>query len=248
MNNPEGPLQEQPLVEHLLELRSRLLRMTLVVIALFLSLLFFANDIYHIAAAPLLQALPEGSTMIATGVASTFLAPIKLVGVLALFLAIPYILFELWGFIAPGLFAREKRIALPVLVASIVLFYAGVAFAYFIVFPVMFAFFTMTAPEGVSYTPDIGQFLDTILAMFLAFGFTFEIPVFTFLLMYSGLVSAESMKEKRPYVIVACFTVAMFLTPPDPLSQIFMAVPMCLLFEIGVFCGRLVKRPDGNAA
>ena len=241
--NPESPGdRQQPLIEHLLELRTRLLRATLAVIALFLGLLYFSNDIYHFASVPLLHALPKGSTMIATGVASTFLAPIKLVAVLALFLAMPYILFEAWRFIAPGLFANEKRIALPVLIASVVLFYAGIAFAYYVVFPVMFTFFTMTAPEGVNYTPDIAQFLDTILTMFLAFGFAFEIPVFTFLLIYSGVVSIEAVREKRPYVIVVCFTIAMFLTPPDPLSQIFMALPMCLLFEIGVFFGGWIKR------
>jgi sec-independent protein translocase protein TatC len=240
MQNTE-PHKEQPLIEHLLELRTRLLRITLLLVALFLGLLFYANDIYTFVAAPLLAALPEGSQMIATDVASTFLTPVKLVFVLAFFLAIPYILFEIWGFIAPGLFSREKRIALPVLSASIVLFYLGVAFAYYVVFPVMFLFFSMSAPEGVSYTPDIARFLDTILAMFLAFGFTFEIPVATFLLIYSGTVPAHAMQAKRPYIIVACFTIAMFLTPPDPLSQIFMAIPMWLLFESGLLLGRLVK-------
>jgi len=239
MNNAETD-QEQPLVAHLLELRSRLLRITLVVIVFFVGLLFFANTIYSFAAAPLLQALPEGSQMIATDVASTFLTPVKLVFVLALFLAIPHILFEVWGFIAPGLFAKEKRIALPVLVSSIVLFYAGVAFAYYVVFPVMFVFFSMSAPEGVNYTPDIARFLDTILTMFLAFGFTFEIPVATFLLIYADVISVKALSEKRPFVIVGCFVIAMFLTPPDPLSQCMMAIPMWLLFELGILCGRLV--------
>lgn len=233
--------QEQPLIIHLLELRKRLLRATLVITVLFLALLFFANDIYSFVAMPLLDALPEGSKMIATDITSPFTAPLKLVMAVAFFLAIPYLLFEIWGFIAPGLFAHEKRLALPLLIASITLFYAGIAFAYYVVFPIMFIFFTGTAPEGVSYTPDISRFLDTILAMFVAFGFTFEIPVATFLLIYSGAVSAASMKEKRPYVIVACFTVAMFLTPPDPLSQSLMAIPMWFLFELGVILGSRIK-------
>ncbi len=236
--------KEQPLIIHLLELRKRLLRATLLISLLFLGLLYFTNDIYTFVASPLLDALPEGSKMIATDITSPFTTPLKLVFSVAFFLAIPYLLFEIWGFMAPGLFAHEKRIALPLLVSSIVLFYAGIAFAYYVVFPIMFMFFTATAPEGVSYTPDIARFLDTILAMFVAFGFTFEIPIATFLLIYSGVVSAKSMKEKRPYVIVACFTIAMFLTPPDPLSQCLMAIPMWLLFEIGVILGSRVKKAD----
>ena len=233
--------QEQPLITHLLELRKRLLRATLLITLLFLGLLYFANDIYSFVATPLLDALPEGSKMIATDITSPFTTPLKLVFAVAFFLAIPYLLFEIWGFIAPGLFAHEKRLALPLLVASIALFYTGIAFAYYVVFPIMFIFFTGTAPEGVSYTPDIARFLDTILALFVAFGFTFEIPIATFLLIYTGVVSADSMKQKRPYVIVACFTVAMFLTPPDPLSQTLMAIPMWLLFELGVLFGSRVK-------
>jgi sec-independent protein translocase protein TatC len=241
MNKPE-PLQEQPLIEHLLELRKRLLRSTLVVTLIFLGLVYFANDIYSFVATPLLHALPAGSKMIATDITSPFTAPVKLVFFVAFFLAIPYLLFEIWGFIAPGLFAHEKRLAAPLLLCSIVLFYTGIAFAYYAIFPVMFFFLSSTAPAGVAYTPDISLFLDTILTLFVAFGFTFEIPVFTFLLIYSGVVSAATMKEKRPYVIVACFTIAMFLTPPDAVSQCLMAIPMWILFELGVVFGGLAKK------
>lgn len=239
--------RQQPLVEHLLELRTRLLRATLVVALIFLCLLYFANDLYSFVAAPLLDALPAGSQMVATDVTSPFTAPLKLAFAIAFFLAVPYLLAEIWGFMAPGLFAHEKRIALPLLLASIVLFYAGMAFAYYVVFPVMFVFLSATAPTGVAYMPDISRFLDTILALLLAFGFTFEIPIATFLMIYTGIVPANAMKEKRPYVIVACFTVAMFLTPPDPLSQSLMAIPMWLLFEIGVFFGRRAKSPAPSA-
>jgi len=241
--NPNNPAQEQPLVEHLLELRTRLLRASLVVAIIFTGLLYFSNELYHFIATPLLQALPDGTKMIATNVTSPFTAPMKLSFFAALFLAIPYLLFEVWGFIAPGLFSHEKRIAIPLLMFSVILFYAGIAFAYYVVFPVMFIFFSATTPTGVSYTPDIALFLDTILTLFLAFGFTFEIPIATFLLIYSGVISAESMQQKRPYIIVACFTVAMFLTPPDALSQTMMAIPMWLLFESGVLLGKFFKKP-----
>lgn len=240
------PNKEQPLIEHLLELRTRLLRATLAVTLLFIGLLYFSNDLYSFIAMPLLKVLPEGTHMIATDVTSPFTAPVKLTFFAALFLAIPYILFEIWGFIAPGLFSHEKRVAIPILICSVLLFYAGIAFAYYVVFPVMFIFFSATTPAGVSYTPDIALFLDTILTLFLAFGITFEIPIATFLLIYSGVVSAQSMQQKRPYIIVACFTIAMFLTPPDVLSQIMMAIPMWFLFESGVLLGRIFQKPVSN--
>lgn len=241
MSNTE-PDAAQPLTAHLLELRARLLRMVLAVLLIFAGLFAFANPLYTLVATPLLNALPEGSQMIATDVASPFLTPFKLTLVLAVFIAIPYILFEIWGFIAPGLFRHEKRLAAPLLLLSVLLFYAGIAFAYFVVFPLMFAFFSSAGPIGVSYTPDIARFLDTVLKLFFAFGIAFEIPIAAILLIYSGATSAAALAAKRPYVIVACFVIGMLLTPPDPISQCLMAVPMWLLFETGVLCGRLIPR------
>lgn len=232
--------QAQPLVEHLLELRNRLLRVVLFVLIVFIGLFSFANDIYTQVATPLLTALPEGSQMIATDVASPFLTPFKLTLVAAIFLAIPYVLFEVWGFIAPALFQREKRLLLPVMLSSVLLFYAGIAFAYFVVFPLIFAFFSAAGPEGVAYTPDISRFLDTVLKLFFAFGLAFEIPIATVILIRTGATTAESLGNKRPYVIVGCFVVGMLLTPPDPISQCLMAIPMWLLFELGIFFGRFI--------
>lgn len=234
--------QAQPLIAHLLELRRRLLRIVVAILVIFLALFAFANDIYTLVATPLLNALPEGSQMIATDVASPFLTPFKLTLVLSFFLAVPYILFEVWGFIAPGLFRHEKRIIAPILFASVLLFYAGVAFAYFVVFPLMFAFFSASGPIGVSYTPDIARFLDTVLKLFFAFGVAFEIPIATVVLIYTGATTAEALAEKRPYIIVACFVIGMLLTPPDPISQSLMAIPMWLLFEIGIVFARMVQR------
>lgn len=234
--------QAQPLISHLLELRKRLLRIVLSVLLIFIALFAFANDLYTVVATPLLNTLPEGSQMIATDVASPFLTPFKLALVLAFFLAVPYILFEIWGFIAPGLFRHEKRIVAPLMLASVLLFYGGVAFAYFVVFPLMFAFFSAAGPIGVSYTPDIARFLDTVLKLFFAFGVAFEIPIAVVVLVYTGAVSARSLAQKRPYVIVVCFIVGALLTPPDPISQSMMAVPMWLLFELGIVLGRIVQR------
>lgn len=230
-----------PLSLHLLELRNRLLRVILVVLLIFLGLFSYANDIYSLVATPLLQALPENSQMIATDVASPFLAPFKLTLVAAIMLSVPYVLFEVWRFIAPGLFKHEKMLFLPVLLLSIILFYAGIAFAFFIVFPLIFAFFSAAGPEHVAYTPDISRFLDTVLKLFFAFAIAFEVPIATLLLIKSGATTAQSLANKRPYVIVGCFFVAMLLTPPDPISQCLMAVPMWLLFESGIFLGRFIK-------
>ena len=232
----------QPLATHLLELRRRLLRIILAVLVIFIALFPFANDLYTLVATPLMDVLPEGSQMIATDVASPFLTPFKLTLVLAVFAAVPFILFEIWGFIAPGLFSHEKRIAAPLLLLSVMLFYAGVAFAYFVVFPLIFAFFSSSGPAGISYTPDIARFLDTALKLFFAFGVAFEIPIAAILLVYSGATTAQALAAKRPYVIVGCFVAGMLLTPPDPISQSLMAVPMWLLFELGVVFGRLISR------
>ena len=241
-NTPESSADQQPLSAHLLELRTRLLRSIIVVLIIFAALFSFANDIYTLVSVPLIEALPEGSQMIATDVASPFLAPFKLTLVLSIFIAIPYLLAEIWAFIAPGLYSNEKRLLAPVLLSSILLFYAGIAFAYFVVFPLIFAFFSASGPEGVAYTPDISRFLDTVLKLFFAFGVAFEIPIATVILIHTGATTAQSLAQKRPYIVVGCFIAGMLLTPPDPVSQCLMALPMWLLFEIGVLFGRLISR------
>lgn len=234
--------QEMPLVAHLTELRSRILRCVIAILLIFGALFYFAQDIYALVAAPLRAYLPEGATMIATGVASPFLTPFKLTLVVSLFLSMPVVLQQIWGFIAPGLYQHEKRIAVPLLVSSILLFYAGMAFAYFVVFPIMFGFFASVTPEGVSMMTDIGQYLDFVLTLFFAFGVAFEIPVATFLLIWVGIVEVDTLRKSRPYVIVGCFVVGMILTPPDVFSQTLLAVPMWMLFEVGLLFGSLVRK------
>lgn len=237
--------QEMPLVAHLTELRKRLLRCALAILALFAGLFYFSQQIYAMVAAPLRAYLPEGATMIATGVASPFLTPFKLTLMVSLFLSMPIILHQIWSFIAPGLYKHEKRIAVPLLISSILLFYAGMAFAYFVVFPIMFGFFASVTPEGVSMMTDIGQYLDFVLTLFFAFGVAFEIPVATFLLIWVGIVDVATLRQSRPYVIVGCFVVGMVLTPPDVFSQALLAIPMWLLFEAGVICGSMIGKRDG---
>ncbi len=237
-----------PLVAHLTELRNRLLRSVVAVLLIFLCLFYFAQDIYAMVSAPLRAYLPEGATMIATGVASPFFTPFKLTMVVSLFVSIPYILHQAWGFIAPGLYQEEKRIAIPLLVSSIVLFYSGMAFAYFVVFPIMFAFFASVTPEGVAMMTDIGQYLDFILTIFFAFGVAFEIPIATFLLIWAGVVSVDALKRGRPFVIVGCFIIGMVLTPPDVFSQTLLAVPMWILFELGLVFGNMAVRDRAKKA
>lgn len=236
--------REMPLIGHLTELRNRILRCVIAVLLIFAALFYFSQDIYALVAAPLRAYLPAGATMIATGVASPFLTPFKLTLVVALFLAMPVVLQQIWGFIAPGLYRHEKRIAVPLLVSSILLFYAGMAFAYFVVFPIMFGFFASVTPEGVSMMTDIGQYLDFVLTLFFAFGVAFEIPVATFLLIWVGIVDVATLRRSRPYVIVGCFVVGMILTPPDVFSQTLLAVPMWLLFEAGLLFGGMVSKRD----
>lgn len=248
MSNQPGTPREQTLIEHLLELRDRLLRSALVILVLFLCLLPFANDIYHALAKPLLDVMPAGTTMIATQVASTFIAPMKLTGWLSLFITVPYLLYQVWGFVAPGLYQHEKRIAAPVIISSVLLFYAGMAFAYFIVFPLVFGYFTSTAPEGVQVMTDIDAYLSFVLMLFLAFGVAFETPVVVTLLVTMGLTTTTSLREARPYVIVAAFVIGMLLTPPDVVSQLLMAIPICLLFEVGILVGRLIEKSRESAA
>ena len=208
----------------------------------FVGLAYFANDLFHYLSEPLLQFLPNGTGMLATEVIAPFTAPFKLAFVAAIFLCVPLLLYHVWAFIAPGLYQREKRIALPMLMSSVVLFYVGVAFAYYLVFPVMFGFMSRILPEGVTYAPDISRYLDVVLGLFVSFGFTFEIPVATVLLVLMGVTSSTALSEKRPWIIVGCFIISAVLTPPDALSQVMLAVPMCRLFEAGIFFSRFVER------
>lgn len=233
--------KEQPLIAHLAELRDRLLRVLICVFSVFLLLSFFANDIYHAIALPLLAQMPENTTMIATEVASPFLVPFKLAFFTAVFFCMPYILYQAWAFIAPGLYKKELRFALPLLITSVVLFYVGIGFAYFVVFPLLFGFFTSTAPEGVSVMTDISHYLDFILKLFFAFGLAFEVPIATILLITTGITTAEALAEKRAYIIVSAFTVGMLLTPPDVVSQILLAMPIWLLFESGLYLSRYFR-------
>ncbi len=237
----------QPLVEHLLELRSRVLRSLAAVFIIFLPLFYFANDIYGFISEPLRAFLPEGATMIATEVASPFLTPFKLTLVLAIFIAIPYILHQVWSFIAPGLYKNEKQVAFPLLVSSILLFYAGIAFAFYVVFPLVFGFFTSVAPAGVTVMTDINRYLDFVLKLFFAFGIAFEIPIATILLVWTGATDVASLRRKRAYVVVGCFVVGMLLTPPDIISQILLALPMWLLYEIGILFSIFLVRPESDS-
>lgn len=233
---------DMPLIEHLLELRNRLLKMVLAVIICFAFIYPFANELYLWVSEPLRSLLPIGQTMIATDVTSPFFAPLKLALVLAVFVAIPVVLYQLWSFIAPGLYAHEKRLAFPLLFTSIVLFYLGAAFAYFVVFPLVFGFFTAIGPEGIVELPDISSYLNFVLKMFFAFGVAFEIPIATILLILSGATTPADLAAKRPYIVVGCFVIGMLLTPPDIISQTLLALPMWLLFELGILFGRIAQR------
>ena len=236
---------EQPLISHLVELRTRLLRSITAILVVFLALIYFSNNIYDFVAQPLLSQLPEGTSMIATDVATPFLTPIKLTLVVSFFVAIPYLLYQAWAFIAPGLYQHERRLIMPLVVSSALLFYAGMAFAYYVVFPLVFGFFTSTAPAGVTVATDIASYLDFVLTLFFAFGVAFEIPVATILLCWTGVTTPQNLKEKRPYVIVGVFVVGMLLTPPDVFSQTLLAIPMWALWEIGLFFARFyVKKED----
>lgn len=226
--------REQPLIAHLVELRARAIRVVLFVSAILVVLLPLANDLYHYIATPLIDKLPAGGSMIATEVASPFFAPFKLTLFCALFFSMPYLLFQTWSFIAPGLYKNEKKLAVPLLTSSIILFYIGIAFAYFIVFPVLFAFLTTTAPENIQIMTDINHYLNFIIKLFFAFGLAFEIPVATLLLIKTGFVSTETLAANRPYVILTAFIAGMLLTPPDVISQILLAIPIWLLFECGL--------------
>lgn len=234
--------QTQPLVNHLIELRNRLIHALAAVLVVFLSLYYFANDIYLIVSEPLRKFLPEGGSMIATEVASPFLTPFKLTFMASLFIAMPYVLFQIWRFIAPALYRKEKKLAIPLLCSSVFLFYAGMAFAYFVVFPLVFGFLTQAAPDGVTVMTDISRYLDFVLKLFFAFGLAFEVPVATVILVAAGATTTKSLTEKRPYIIVGCFVIGMLLTPPDVLSQTLLAIPMWLLFEVGIIFSKMIER------
>ena len=243
----EEEQKEQGLMEHLIELRDRLLRIVLAILIVFVALIAFAGDIFSIVAQPLLALMPEGTTMIATSVTSPFLVPFKLVLMLSVLLTIPYLLHQIWGFIAPGLYLHEKRLATPLLISSVILFYCGIAFAYFIIFPILFGFFIGISPEGVAVMTDISQYLDFIIAIFLAFGIAFEMPVATFMLIAAGVTTPDKLAKKRPYIIIGAFVVGMFLTPPDVISQSLLAIPIWLLFELGLIASRLfLKTKEEN--
>lgn len=243
-NNKSGSTIEQeiPFMSHLVELRDRLLRAVLFILVIFLALFSFSNELYSLVAEPLLVHLPQGSSMIATEVASPFLTPFKLAMVTAIFISMPFILYQLWAFVAPGLYKHEKSMAFPLLFSSIILFYLGMVFAYFVVFPLMFAFFTGIALEGVTMMTDITKYLDFILKMFFAFGMAFEVPIATIIVISTGMTTADKLAQKRPYIIVVAFIAGMLLTPPDVVSQMLLAVPMWILFELGLIFSRILSR------
>lgn len=241
-----GP--EQPFMDHLIELRARLMRALAVVAVVFLAMMPFANALFTTIARPLLDKLPDNSSMIAIEVASPFLTPFKLVLVLALFVSMPAVLYQLWAFVAPGLYRHERRLATPLLFSASALFYIGAAFAYFVVFPLVFGFFTSQAPEGVSVMTDIARYLDFVLLLLFAFGIAFEVPVAIIVLTAMGVTTPSALASKRPYVIVAAFTVGMLLTPPDVISQTLLALPVWVLFEAGIVAARILTPETSETA
>jgi sec-independent protein translocase protein TatC len=245
MSDDKEKLTEGTLISHLLELRDRFFRMAISLVIVFIPAFIFRNDIFNFLAAPVVKA---GGKLITTTVVSPFATPLKVAFFFSLFAAMPYILSQVWGFVAPGLYKKEKRFAVPLVVSSIVLFYAGVAFAYFLVFPKIFPFFYSVTPSMVENMTDINSYLDFALTIFLGFGIAFEVPVVVVLLVLSGLMSVQKLSDSRGYVVIAIFVVAAVLTPPDPMSQISMAVPMWLLFEAGLLFARIITRPPKDAS
>lgn len=240
--------QEDSFISHLVELRDRLLRAVVAVVAIFVCLMPWAGDIYDILAHPMMTALPEGTKMIATGVVTPFFVPMKVTLLVAFVIALPFVLYQAWCFIAPGLYAHEKRLGLPLVVGSTVLFLAGMAFCYFFVFGTVFKFIAQFAPKSITPAPDIEQYLAFVMSMFLAFGITFEVPVIVIVLVKLGIVDVAKLKEARPYVIVGAFVIAAVVTPPDVVSQLMLAVPMCLLYELGIFLSRFVTKTRADEA
>ena len=230
--------KEMPIMAHLMELRDRLLKAVIAIVVVFVCLIPFASDLYAILSAPLVASLPQNSTMIATDITATFFTPFKLAFFIAFVIAIPIVLHQAWSFIAPGLYSHEKKFAFPLLTSSVILFYVGMVFAYFVVFPIVFGFLSGIELENVTTAPDISTYLNLAMKLFFAFGLAFEVPIATVLLIWSGITTAESLAEKRPYIIVAAFIVGMLLTPPDAISQTLLAVPMWLMFEAGLFLSK----------
>lgn len=238
----EEPQPEQPLMAHLLELRSRLLKIVIGVLVIFIPLAVFANKLFALLALPMVRYLPQGSSMIATQVTSPFLTPFKFALLLAVILAVPWILYQAWAFVAPGLYKRERRLVVPLLASSTFLFYLGMAFAYLVVFPLIFRFMVKVAPAGVAVMTDISNYLDFVMTMFLAFGAAFETPVAIVLMVWAGFVTPDQLASKRAYVLIGAFVIGMLMTPPDVLSQTMLAVPCYLLYEVGIWCSRRVVR------
>jgi sec-independent protein translocase protein TatC len=247
-DKPKEALAEGTLMSHLLELRNRLMKAMLAVFLVFIPCATFANNLFDLVAQPLVDKLPSGSSLISTSVVGPFMTPFKVAFYVALFVAMPVVLYQIWAFVAPGLYRREKRFAVPLLVSSVVLFYVGVLFAYFAVFPVMFNFFVGTVPGAVKYNPDMASYIDFVLTMFLAFGAAFEVPVVVVLLVLTGLVKVETLGSQRGYVIIGIFVVAAILTPPDAISQCIMAIPMWLLYEFGLVMARVMQKMRKEAA
>ena len=243
----EEELPSQPFISHLIEFRDRALRSIVAIMIIFVGLFSFSNQLYLYVSEPIRKFIPESSSMIATEVASPFLTPFKLTLVLSLFAAMPYILYQVWAFLAPGLYRREKKIVVPLFFSSVALFYAGMAFAYYVVFPLVFMFFASTVPDGITIMPDIRSYLDFALKLFFAFGISFEIPIAVVILSWMGAVEPNNLAKKRPYVFILCFVFGMLLTPPDVISQTLLAIPMWLLFELGIVLARPVYRKDGGA-
>jgi len=239
---------QESFLSHLVELRDRLIRVLIALLIVFVPMAFFARELYTLLAAPLLHVLPAGGTMIATDVVGVFLVPMKVALTVSFLVILPYVLYQIWAFVAPGLYAHEKRFAVPLLVASVVLFFIGMAFAYFAFFPMVFGFMARFAPVGVAWMTDIEKYFSFVLTMFLAFGATFEVPVVVIVLVKTGLVSVEKLREWRPYVIVGAFVIGAVFTPPDVISQFMMAVPLWLLYEVGIFLANFISRPLASAA
>ena len=239
-------MEEGSLISHLLELRDRLLRSVLALIIIFVPLAFIANDLYEFLAKPLMEQLPEGTSMIATEPHAPFFVPFKFAFAVAFAVSIPYLLYQMWAFIAPGLYRHEKRLVFPLLISSSVLFYLGIAFAYFVVFPLIFSFFANSAPEGVAVMTDINSYLSFVLKLFFAFGVAFEVPIATILLVKMGIATPDSLAAKRPYLIIGAFILGMLLTPPDIFSQTMLAVPIWILFEAGLYASRKFIKPKDD--
>ncbi|MCU0810356.1 MAG: twin-arginine translocase subunit TatC [Thiobacillaceae bacterium] len=243
-----APGSQETFISHLIEMRDRLLRAVLAVVVIFVLLFPWAQDLYALLAKPMLASLPQGGQMIATEVTTPFFVPVKVTMMAAFLIALPWIFYQIWAFVAPGLYQHEKRLGLPLIISSVLLFLLGMAFAYFLVFPVVFGFIVGIAPEGVAVMTDIGKYLDFVLTLFLAFGITFEVPVAVVLLVKTGMVSIEKLREIRPYVVVGAFVIGAIFTPPDVISQIMLAVPMWLLYELGILIAAMITKPQAAAS